>query len=151
MQEGGVDMSWQSFKPVSNLIDVPFELVVVVCVQAHETCLAILRKARIVRVGVDDSPKLAQSTGSKPPATWTRRGKSTRRQVIAYARRFPSYARPSRKAALRTSVKGELFPPHTLFNRRLVRQDHRLRLAAKDVGNPGFARRRVACAPVVGK
>jgi hypothetical protein len=41
--------------------------------------------------------------GIEPPASWTKRAKSTRRQVNAYARRSLNYARPSKKAARRTT------------------------------------------------
>lgn len=68
MREAGVDISGQSSKVVGTLADVPLDLVVTVCGHADEHCPAVLRQARVVHVGFDDPPKLAQSAASEEEA-----------------------------------------------------------------------------------
>lgn len=64
MREAGVDITGQSSKLVATLSDVPLDLVITVCGQADENCPAFLGKARVVHVGFDDPPKLAQTAAS---------------------------------------------------------------------------------------
>lgn len=68
MGEAGVDISQQSSKLASSLVDVPFDLVVTVCGHADENCPAFLREARVVHVGFDDPPKLARTAASEEEA-----------------------------------------------------------------------------------
>ena len=69
MAEAGVDIGGQASKNVNDLIDVPFDAVVTVCGHANETCPAWLgKKARIVHVGFDDPPKLAQTANTPEEA-----------------------------------------------------------------------------------
>ena len=68
MQEEGVDISGQSSKLVSTLIDVPLDLVITVCGHADENCPAFLGKARVVHVGFDDPPKLAKTAANEDEA-----------------------------------------------------------------------------------
>ena len=68
MQEAGVDITGQTSKVVSTLIDVPLDLVITVCGHADENCPAFLGKARVVHVGFDDPPKLAKSTATEEEA-----------------------------------------------------------------------------------
>lgn len=60
MAEAGVDISTHRSKNVNELMHIPFDYVVTVCGHAHETCPLFPGKARIVHVGFDDPPKLAQ-------------------------------------------------------------------------------------------
>jgi arsenate reductase len=61
MAEAGVDISGQRSKNVADLMDVPFDYVVTVCGHANETCPMFPGKARVVHVGFDDPPKLAEN------------------------------------------------------------------------------------------
>lgn len=70
MREAGVEISGQSSKLVSTLDDVPFDLVITVCGHADENCPAFLGKARMVRVGFDDPPKLAKIAKTEDEALW---------------------------------------------------------------------------------
>ena len=69
MAEVGVDISGHTSKNVNDLIDIPFDAVITVCGHANETCPAWLgKKTRIVHVGFDDPPKLAQTAKTSEEA-----------------------------------------------------------------------------------
>lgn len=68
MAEAGVDISGQRSKNVAELMDVPFDYVVTVCGDAHETCPMFPGKAKIVHVGFDDPPKLAKTAQTEEEA-----------------------------------------------------------------------------------
>lgn len=69
MAEAGVDISGQRSKSVSELKDVPVDIVVTVCDHANETCPMWLgRKAKVVHVGFDDPPKLAKDAKTEEEA-----------------------------------------------------------------------------------
>jgi arsenate reductase len=68
MREAGVDISGQSSKLVATLADVPLDLVVTVCGHANESCPVFPSKSRVVHVGFDDPPKLAQSAATEEEA-----------------------------------------------------------------------------------
>lgn len=59
MAEAGVDISEQRSKNVSEFRDVPLDYVVTVCGHADETCPAFPGRTKVVHVGFDDPPKLA--------------------------------------------------------------------------------------------
>ena len=61
MAEAGVDISNHRSKLVDGLLEVPFDLVVTVCGHAHETCPMFPGGAKVIHVGFDDPPKLAES------------------------------------------------------------------------------------------
>jgi SAM-dependent methyltransferase/protein-tyrosine-phosphatase/quercetin dioxygenase-like cupin family protein len=58
MAEAGVDISRHTSKRPED-IEVPFDVVVTVCDSAHEAC-PVFPGARVVHVGFDDPPRLAQ-------------------------------------------------------------------------------------------
>ncbi|MGD9727127.1 MAG: arsenate reductase ArsC [Candidatus Melainabacteria bacterium] len=60
MAEAGVDISGHTSKNVSDLMHIPFDVVVTVCDRASESCPLFPGKARIVHHGFQDPPKLAQ-------------------------------------------------------------------------------------------
>ena len=60
MQEAGVDISGQQSQRLEELAEVELDLVITVCGHADENCPAVLTKTRVVHVGFDDPPKLAQ-------------------------------------------------------------------------------------------
>jgi arsenate reductase len=55
-----VDISGQRSKHVDELKEVPFDYVVTVCDNAHESCPLFLRKAKVVHVGFQDPPRMAK-------------------------------------------------------------------------------------------
>ncbi len=61
MAEAGVDISAHRSKRVDDLMDLEFDLVVTVCGHAHETCPRFPGNARVIHVGFDDPPRLAES------------------------------------------------------------------------------------------
>jgi arsenate reductase len=65
MAEAEVDISTHRSKNVDELMHIPFDYVVTVCGHAHETCPLFPGKARIVHVGFDDPPKLAQGAATE--------------------------------------------------------------------------------------
>ncbi len=62
MAEAGVDISGHRSKHVDELKSVPFDYVVTVCDQAHESCPLFPGRTRVVHVGFDDPPRLAKET-----------------------------------------------------------------------------------------
>lgn len=68
MAEAGVDISGQSSKHVDTLADVPLDYVVTVCGHANETCPVFPGRTKIVHVGFDDPPKLAESAKTEEEA-----------------------------------------------------------------------------------
>lgn len=69
MKEAGVDISAHRSKNVSELQDMPFDLVVTVCGHANETCPMWLgKRARVVHAGFDDPPALAREAHTEEEA-----------------------------------------------------------------------------------
>lgn len=64
MREAGVDISQQVSKHVDSLRHVSFDYVVTVCDHARESCPRFPGKTKVVHVGFDDPPKLAQRAKS---------------------------------------------------------------------------------------
>ncbi|TAN08248.1 MAG: arsenate reductase ArsC [Rhodanobacteraceae bacterium] len=60
MRECGVDMSGQRPKPLADVSDLPFDLVVTVCDHAATACPVWPGTARTVHHGFDDPPRLAR-------------------------------------------------------------------------------------------
>jgi len=68
MAEAGVDISGHLSKKLGDLMDVPFDYVVTVCGHANETCPMFPGKTKVVHVGFDDPPKLAQQANTEEEA-----------------------------------------------------------------------------------
>ena len=68
MAEAGVDISGQRSKHVNGLKDITFDYVVTVCGHANEQCPFFPAKTKVVHVGLDDPPKLAQDAKSEDEA-----------------------------------------------------------------------------------
>ena len=60
MAEAGVDISAQTSDELSKYADTAFDYVVTVCGHAHEHCPVFPGKTRVVHVGFDDPPRLAE-------------------------------------------------------------------------------------------
>jgi arsenate reductase (thioredoxin) len=68
MAEAGVDISTQQAKSLDAVQHLPFDYVVTVCSDAHETCPVFSGRARIVHRGFDDPPRLAAEAQSREEA-----------------------------------------------------------------------------------
>lgn len=66
MREAGVDISHHTSKLVSDVGE-SFDVVVTVCDNAHEAC-PVFAAAKVVHVGFDDPPRLAESAASDEEA-----------------------------------------------------------------------------------
>ncbi len=88
MAEAGVDISAHKSKLVGDLMTVPFDYVITVCGHANETCPAWLgKKSRILHVGFDDPPKLAQSAKTEEEALHHYR--RVRDEIAAFVNTLP--------------------------------------------------------------
>ena len=63
-----MDISGHQSKTLDDLNNVPIDVVFTVCGHAHETCPVFPRQAKIIHVGFDDPPKLAQTAASEEEA-----------------------------------------------------------------------------------
>ena len=61
MAEANIDISGHQSKLVDDLMAIKFDLVVTVCDHAHETCPMFPGGGKVIHVGFDDPPKLAES------------------------------------------------------------------------------------------
>jgi protein-tyrosine-phosphatase len=68
MAEVGVDLSTHQVKSLDAVRYLPFDYVVTVCRDAHETCPVFPGRARIVHRGFDDPPRLAATAQSPEEA-----------------------------------------------------------------------------------
>lgn len=68
MAEAGVDISRHESKVVAELPTMDFDYVVTVCGHAHETCPVFPGRAKVVHVGFDDPPKLAEEAKTEDEA-----------------------------------------------------------------------------------
>jgi arsenate reductase len=68
MAEAGVDISQHHPKSVSEVLDLPFDLVVTVCDHAQETCPAFPSRARVIHRSFEDPPRLATTARTEEEA-----------------------------------------------------------------------------------
>jgi arsenate reductase len=68
MAEAGVDISTQQAKSLDAVEHLPFDYVITVCDDAHDTCPVFPGRARIVHRGFDDPPRLAAGAKSQEEA-----------------------------------------------------------------------------------
>jgi arsenate reductase len=68
MADVGIDISTQQPKSLDALQHLPFDYVVTVCSDAHETCPVFPGRARIAHRGFDDPPRLAAGAKSQEEA-----------------------------------------------------------------------------------
>jgi arsenate reductase len=78
MAEAGVDISNHRSKHVDELKHMDFDFVVTVCDNAHETCPYFPARCKVVHVGFDDPPGLAEKL--------ERQGKGKEEQLEPYRR-----------------------------------------------------------------
>ena len=94
MAEAGVDISGHRSKHLDELADVPFDYVVTVCDQARESCPLFPGAARMVHVGFDDPPRLAQ--GAKTEEEALAHYRRVRDEIRAFVERLPEALPASR-------------------------------------------------------
>ena len=87
MAEAGVDISRQRSKTLSEVKDAPFDYVVTLCDQAHESCPLFPGKAKIVHAGFDDPPRLAKDARTEEEALGHYR--RVRDEIRAFVERLP--------------------------------------------------------------
>lgn len=68
MIEAGVDISGHRSKLVEELRDIPFDFVVTVCDNAHESCPVFPGRTQVVHHGFPDPPRLAQGAPNEAAA-----------------------------------------------------------------------------------
>jgi arsenate reductase len=68
MAEAGVDISGHRSKHVDELKDISFDCVVTVCDQARESCPLFPGTTKVIHVGFDDPPRLAQNSKDEQEA-----------------------------------------------------------------------------------
>lgn len=68
MAESGVNISGQRSKHVSEMTKMTFDYVVTVCDQAAQQCPSFPGRAKVVHVGFDDPPRLAQKAKNQQEA-----------------------------------------------------------------------------------
>jgi len=68
MSEAGVDISSQRSKHVEELKDIDFDYVITVCDHANEHCPVFNGDTKVVHVGFEDPPKIAQLAGTEEQA-----------------------------------------------------------------------------------
>ncbi|MBN2593115.1 MAG: arsenate reductase ArsC, partial [Sedimentisphaerales bacterium] len=68
MAEAGVDISSHRSKHLDEVKDIDFDFVVTVCDNAHEHCPFFPGKTRLIHVGFDDPPRLAENAKTENEA-----------------------------------------------------------------------------------
>jgi len=68
MAEADVDISGHRSKHLDEVRDIPFDYVVTVCDNAHESCPLFPGRTRVIHVGFDDPPRLAKGAKSEEEA-----------------------------------------------------------------------------------
>jgi len=87
MAEAGVDISGHRSKHVDELRSISFDYVVTVCDHAHESCPLFPGRTRVVHVGFDDPPRLAQQAKTEEEALHCYR--RVRDEIRAFVERLP--------------------------------------------------------------
>jgi len=72
---------------LDELEGVPFDVVVTVCGHAHETCPVFPGQARVIHVGFDDPPRLAQ--GETDPEKASAHYRRVRDEIRAFVETLP--------------------------------------------------------------
>lgn len=65
MAEAGVDISTHKSKLLSELGNIDFDYVITVCGHANESCPLFPGKTKVIHIGFDDPPKLADKFNSE--------------------------------------------------------------------------------------
>ncbi|MBU1341662.1 MAG: arsenate reductase ArsC [Proteobacteria bacterium] len=65
MAEAGIDISGQTSKHIDAFKDMALDIVVTVCSHAHESCPYFPPRCKVVHVGFDDPPKMAEKLAAQ--------------------------------------------------------------------------------------
>lgn len=91
MAEAGVDISGHHSKTVEELKDIQFDYVITVCDSAHQSCPLFQgdspQTPRIIHVGFEDPPRLAQ--GAATPEMAMPHYRRVRDQIRAFVETLP--------------------------------------------------------------
>jgi len=87
MAEAGVDISGHRSQHLDEFKDVSFDYVVTVCGHAHESCPVFPGRTRVIHVGFDDPPQLAQEAPDEEAALDCYR--RVRDEIKAYIQTLP--------------------------------------------------------------
>ena len=68
MREAGVDISGHRSQHIDESKDIQLDIVVTVCGHAHESCPVFGGSTKVVHVGFDDPPKLAEDAANEQEA-----------------------------------------------------------------------------------
>lgn len=68
MREAGIDISGQHSKGISEVLELPLDLVVTVCDNAQETCPVFPGPVRVMHRSFEDPPRLATSATTEDEA-----------------------------------------------------------------------------------
>lgn len=68
MAEAGIDISTQRSRHIDEFKQVPLDFIITVCDHAHETCPIFPGHTKVVHVGFDDPPHLAQNAKTEEEA-----------------------------------------------------------------------------------
>ncbi len=87
MAEAGIDISSRRSKLVGDLKDISFDYVVTVCEHASENCPIFPGNAKIIHVGFDDPPKLAEEAETEEQALNCYR--RVRDEIMVFVQKLP--------------------------------------------------------------
>jgi arsenate reductase len=87
MAEAGVDIAGHRSKLLAEVIDIPFDYVVVVCDDANESCPVFPGRVKRVHVSFDDPPRLARNAGTEEEALSHYR--RVRDEIRAFVEKLP--------------------------------------------------------------
>ena len=87
MAEAGVDISAHRSKHVDELKGVAFDYVITVCGHANENCPIFPGRTKVVHVGFDDPPRLAEGAETEEEAL--RHYRRVRDEIRAFIERMP--------------------------------------------------------------
>lgn len=94
MAESGVDISGQESKHVDQVVGIPFDYVVTVCSHANEQCPVFPSRTRVIHVGFDDPPQLAQNAADEEERL--RHYRRVRDEIQAFVKTLPEGLESSR-------------------------------------------------------
>jgi arsenate reductase (thioredoxin) len=95
MAEVGLDISGQPSKALSAVSHIPFDYVITVCGDAHESCPVFPGHATVIHVGFDDPPRLAAHAASDEEAL--RHYRRVRDEIRAFIEELPRALEPPRQ------------------------------------------------------
>lgn len=87
MAEAGIDIAHQKSKSLADVADMQFDYVITLCDDAQQACPFFPAKTRLLHVGFDDPPRLADSARDEEEAMQPYR--RVRDEIRAYVETLP--------------------------------------------------------------